>query len=163
MRQEIFIELKDNNKMRKTFPLSTLFNIFVILGGGLLTLGVCYLLYLLIYNFVEVQFFPTDPSSLPADIIRRVYTLVLLILYLVLLYTKVSDLFKATLLVGPVGILLTTMILGFYEKPIFAIAALLVTLAACIFLLCRYHKPWFYYFAIAVTVVTAVALAWPRA
>lgn len=141
---------------------SKLIPLVIITAGGLLALGICYLLYLLLYNFIEIQFFPSDPTSVPADTIRRTFTLILLILYLVLLRTKIGELPKATLLVGPMGLFTTTVILGFYEYPMTAIVAILGIIAFSTYLVYRYKKPWFYYFAIAVTVISAIALAWPR-
>ncbi|MDX9953257.1 MAG: hypothetical protein RBT75_04140 [Anaerolineae bacterium] len=141
---------------------STLLPLVIIPVGGLVTLGLCYLLYLFIYNFVEIQFFPTDPTSVPAATIRRVYTLALLVLYWALLRTKIPDLLKATILIGPLAMFITTAILSFYEKPVAAMAAVVIIVAVCIFLLYRYKQPWLYYYAVAVTVLTAIALAWPK-
>ena len=149
--------------MKKDYFRSVLLPLVIIPVGGLLTLGICYLLYLFIYNSVEFRFFPTDPTSVPAGAMRRAYALVLLVLYLALLRTKISDLLKATILVGPMGIFVTTAILAFYEKPAFAIAAIVVIVAVCIFLLYRYRKPWIYYYAVAAMVLAAIALAWPEA
>lgn len=118
---------------------------------------------LFIYNFVEFNFFPTDPTAMPADALRRAYALALLIAYLALLRTKVSDLLKVTTLVGPMGIFITTAILTVYQNPALAITAIVVIVAVCIFLLYRYKKPWIYYYAVMITVLTSIALAWPRA
>ena len=149
--------------MKNNYFRSILLPLLIIPVGGLLTLGTCYLLYLFIYNFVEFQFYPTDPASVPVDAMRRVYVLTLLVLYFALLRTKISDLLKATILVGPMGMLATTAILAFYETPVLAIAAIVVIIAICIFLLYRYKKPWIYYYAVAATILAAVALAWPEA
>lgn len=142
---------------------STLLPLVIIPAGGLLALGSCYLLYLFIYNTVEARFFPTNPTAVPADAMRRVYALALLVLYGAVLRAKISDLLKATLLVGPLGIVVTTAILAFYQKPAAAVAAVGLILAACVTLLYRLRKPWFYYYALATTVLAAIALAWPRA
>ena len=99
---------------------------------------------------------------MPIFIVRRVFALLLLILYLVLFRTKISDLVKATLLVGPLGFLTTTTILTFYQKPMLAVVAIVVIAAASTFLLHRIKKPWLYYYAVAITVLVSVLLAWPR-
>ena len=148
--------------MKKSYFHSVLLPLVIIPVGGLLILGICYLFYLFIYNFVEFLFFPTNPTSFPADTVRRVYALALLILYLALLCTKIPDIIKATILVGPMGIFVTTTILAFYEKPFLAMAATLVVLAVSTFLLYRYKKPWIYYYAIATATVASIALAWPE-
>ena len=124
---------------------------------------ICYLFYLLLYNFVEIQFFRTNPTSVPADFIRRAYALILIVLYLALFRTKISDIIKASILAGPMGIFFTTLILTFHEKPFWAIATTFVFVAFSAFLLKKYKKPWIYYYAIAITVLVSIALAWPEA
>ena len=140
---------------------STLLPLLVILGGGLLALGICYLFFLLINNLGESLFFFTTPTAMPVFIVRRVYAMLLMILYLVLFRTRMSDLLKATILVGPLGFLTTTTILTYYEKLTLAIVAILVIAAVSAFLVYRIKKPWFYYYAVAITVLVSVALAWP--
>jgi hypothetical protein len=152
-----------DSKMKKSYFHSTVLPLVIIPFGGLLVLGICYLFYFLIYNIVEFLFFSTNPTSVPADMIRRAYALLLLVLYLVLLCTKISDTLKSTILVGPMGIVLTTTILAFYEKSAWAIAVTVVILAVSTFLLYRYKQPWIYYYAISITVLASVALAWPQA
>lgn len=98
---------------------------------------------------------------MPVFIVRRVYAMLLMILYLVLFRTRMSDLLKATILVGPLGFLTTTAILTYYEKPVWAIAITVVIAVISAFLLYISKKSWFYYYAIAITVVVSVALAWP--
>ena len=146
-----------NGRFRSTFlPL------LIITIGGLVALGLCYLLFLLITNLGESLFFSATPTAMPIFIVRRVFTLVLLILYLVLFRTKISDILKATILVGPMGFLMTTAILTFYQQPAWAIVATAVITAASAFLIYINKKPWFYYYAVAITVLVSVALAWPK-
>ena len=146
-----------NERFRSTFlPL------LVITTGGILALGICYLLFLLITNLGESLFFSVTPVAMPIFIVRRVFALVLLILYLVLFRTKISDILKATILVGPMGFLMTTAILTFYQQPAWAIVATAVITAASAFLIYINKKPWFYYYAVAITVLVSVALAWPK-
>lgn len=117
--------------------------------------------FLLINNLGESLFFFTTPTAMPVFIVRRVYAMLLMILYLVLFRTRMSDLLKATILVGPLGFLTTTAILTYYEKPVWAIAITVVIAVISAFLLYISKKSWFYYYAIAITVVVSVALAWP--
>ena len=147
--------------MKKEGFRSTLLPLLVILGGGLLALGICYLIFLLINNLGESLFFPTTPTAMPVFIVRRVYAMLLMILYLVLIRNRMPDLLKATILVGPLGFLTTTAILTYYEKLTLAIVAILVIAAVSAFLVYRIKKPWFYYYAVAITVLVSVALAWP--
>jgi hypothetical protein len=147
--------------MKKEGFRSTLLPLLVILGGGLLALGICYLIFLLINNLGESLFFPTTPTAMPVFIVRRVYAMLLMILYLVLIRNRMPDLLKATILVGPLGFLTTTAILTYYEKLTLAIVAILVIAAVSAFLVYRIKKPWFYYYAVAITVLVSVALSWP--
>jgi len=149
--------------MKKEGFRATLLPVLIITAGGLLALGICYLLFLLIYNAVESSFFAANPTALPAFLIRRIYALALLVLYLVVSRAKISDLLKSTILVGPLGFLTTTAILSFYEKPACAAAVTVLIAAVSVFLVYRGKKPWFYYYAISITVIASVALAWPRA
>ena len=141
---------------------STYLPLLVITAGGLVALGLCYLLFLLITNLGDSLFFSATPTAMPIFIVRRVFALVLLILYLVLFRTKISDILKATILVGPMGFLMTTAILTFYQQPAWAIVATAVITAASAFLIYINKKPWFYYYAVAITVLVSVALAWPK-
>ena len=146
-----------NERFRSTFlPL------LIIPIGGLLALGICYLIFLLINNLGESLFFSTNPTEMPVFIVRRVYAMLLMILYLVLFRTKISDTLKAAILVGPLGFLTTTAILTYYEKPAWSFAVTAVITAISIFLLYIKKKPWFYYYAVAITILVSVLLAWPR-
>lgn len=149
--------------MKKEGFRSTLLPLLVVTTGGILALGICYLLFLLINNLGESMFFSTNIQSAPVFIIRRVFAVVLLVLYIALFRTKVSELVKATILVGPLGFLTTTAILTFYQKPAWAIVVTVVIAAISAFLVNKSKKPWFYYYAIAITVLVSIALAWPRA
>lgn len=149
--------------MKKEGFRSTLLPLLVVTTGGILALGICYLLFLLINNLGESMFFSTNIQSAPVFIIRRVFAVVLLVLYIALLRTKVSELVKATILVGPLGFLTTTAILTFYQKPAWAIVVTVVIAAISAFLVNKSKKPWFYYYAIAITILVSILLAWPRA
>jgi len=156
-------ELERGFDMKKEGFRSNLLALVIIPIGGLVALGFCYLLYLLTYNLVESLFFSTNPTSLPASTIRRIFALALLVLYLVLFRAKISDIVKGAVLVGPMGILLSTAILTFYQQPAWAIALTVLIAAGSMFLLYKSKRPWFYYYAVAIAVLASVALAWPRA
>jgi hypothetical protein len=142
---------------------STLLSVILIPIGGLLVLALCYLGYLALYMFIESVFFTNNPTSVPAGIIRNSYTIVLIAVYLILLRTKISDLFKAILLMGPMTMLIIAVILALYLKPVLA-ALSAVTITACfIFLFYKFKKPWIFYYAAGISVVAAIAYAWPRA
>jgi len=147
--------------MKKEGFRSTLLPLVIVPIGGLLALGICYLLFLLTNNLTDSLFFPNNPQAAPVYIIRRVFALVLLVFYLFLLRTRASDIVKATVLIGPLGFLTKTAILTFYQKPAWAVAVTVIIAAISALLVYRSKKPWFYYYAVAITVLVSVALAWP--
>lgn len=149
--------------MKKEGFRSTLPPLVIITFGGLLALGICYLLFLLTNHLARYLVVFINPSSMPPFIVRRVFAVVLVALYLVLLRTKLSDILKSTILVGPMGILFSTTMITLYQNPTWAIAVTVVITAVSIFLLHRSMKPWFYYYAIAIALLVSIALAWPRA
>lgn len=149
--------------MEKSRFRSVLLPLIVIPVGGLLVLAVCFLLYYGVYMFIENMFFLNDPSAMPAGTVRNSYALALVVLLPVLMRTRLPDLLKAIILIGPVATLIIAGILRFYQIPALAIA-ITVAIAACsVFWVYRYRKPWFYYYAIALTVFAGIAYAWPRA
>lgn len=130
--------------------------------GGILVLGICYLLYYALYMSVETLFFSDNPTLVPAGIIRRSYAIGLLILYLFILRTKLSDRLKAILLIGPLSLLMITSILAFYDMPAYSVSAIAAFVFLCLFLLRRYKVSWIYYYASALSVLAAIFYAWPR-
>ncbi len=149
--------------MKNTSFRSTLSPLLIITFGGMLALGVCYLLFMLINRLGQSLLFSNTSTAMPVFIIRRVIALVLLALLLVLFRTKLPDIAKATILVGPLGFLMTTAILTFYQQPVWAIVVTAVITAISAVLIYKSKKPWFYYYTLAITVLVSIALAWPRA
>ncbi len=149
--------------MNKINIRSVLLPLAVIPVGGLVLLAISYLGYFAAYMLVESVFFSNDPTSVPAEAIRIFFALVLLVLYLALLRTKASELSKATVIVGPLTMIIIAAVLGLYLKPALALAAAVAIACCCIFLLYRYKKPWMYYYAAAISFVVAITYAWPRA
>lgn len=102
---------------------SGLFLVVIIPFGGLLILFICYFIYFGFYTLVESVFYANDPTSVSGGIIRNSYTVALLVLYLDLLSTNISDIFKAIIFIGPMTMLIIAAILAFYETQALAIAA----------------------------------------
>lgn len=86
-----------------------------------------------------------------------------LFLYIVLLLTKTLDLIKATVLVGPLGFFTTTAILTYYQQPLLTARVTDFIAAVSSFLAFRNKKPWFFYYAIGITILVSILLAWPQA
>jgi len=149
--------MKNNNNHSK------LLSSVLIPISGLLVLALCYIGYLAVYMFIESVFFTNNPTSVPAGIIRNSYTIVLIAVYLILLRTKISDRFKAIILIGPMTMLIIAVILALYLTPVLAVISTMVIAVCCFFLLYKYKKPWIFYYAAAISVVAAIFYAWPRA
>jgi len=148
--------------MKKESSRSVLLPLIIVPVGGLLTLGICYVLYFALYMLVETQFFAANPAMVPAGIIRNSYAAAVLVLCLVLLRTRMPDLLKAIVFVGPMALVLIALILAFYETLVLVIAAIAAVAACCIFLIYKYKKAWFFYYAAAISVAAAIFYAWPR-
>jgi hypothetical protein len=150
-------------KKRKGRFSSIVLPLVTIFIGGLLMMGLTWLLYGLIFNLLESLFFSENPMAFPAGIVRQVYALVLVLLYLIPLRTRLSDLLKAILITGPLSSVMITVGFVFYEKPVLSIAAMIVVAAVCGVLLYQSKKPWLYYYAGVIAALVAIAYAWPAA
>lgn len=153
-RKEVF--MVENPSRFKLLPL------VIIPVLGLLVLALCYAGYFAVYMFIESLFYPNNPTSVPAGIIRNSYTALLIAVYFLLHRTKIRDLAKAIILFGPLTMLIIALILALYKTLLLAALSALVVTTCCIYLLYRYKKPWFYYYAAALSVVAAIFYAWPR-
>lgn len=149
--------------MRDSRFASVVVPLLLIPAGGLLMLGLCFVGYLGLYLGVEALFFADNPGSVPADTLRNSYALALVVLGLALvLGTRLPDLLKATILIGPLATLVVAAILRWYMQPAAAIAATAAIALGCLYLLYRFRKPWFYYYAAAAAVAAGVVYGWPR-
>ncbi len=146
-----------NIQWKSTLPVLVLIPV-----AGVAALGLTILLYYLIYTLLESIFYPTDPLSFPAGLVRTGYAIVLVILYLVLYRTKAPELLKAILLVSPVAAVIITAVFKFYDQPAVFIPIMLMIPALCAFILYRAHKPWIYYYSLAISSLVAIWYAWPR-
>ena len=148
--------------MTKNRSLSIALRLVVILLGGLLMMALTFLVFALLYNLLETLFYPNAPTSFPASPLRMTFALVLVTLYLLLLRTRLSDLFKAILLTGPLAAVIIAVGHALYETPWLSIPAMCAVAVICGLLLYRFAKPWVYYYAGAVAAVVALVYAWPR-
>ena len=146
-----------NNRFRSIGPALILIPI-----GGLAVLALSFLLYGLVYNLLESIFFPNDPLSFPAGLVRNVFAVVLILLYLIIYRTRMPDLLKAILLTGPVATLIVAATFRFYDKPAVFIPLMLAVPIVCAVLLYLAHKPWTYFYALAIATLGAILYAWPR-
>lgn len=148
--------------MKKESRKSILLPLILIPAGGLLVLVLCFLLY---YGFVlamESAVFAGDPQRVPMDKLRIIFTVTLAAAGVLVLVTKLPDLLKAILLMGPAGTLMITVFLTFYQRLPTAYVILSVILAALLFLIYRYKKPWLYTYALLLATLAAIVYGYPR-
>ena len=136
--------------------------LIVILLGGLLVMALALVVYGVGFNLLESLFFPNDPLSFPAGPFRMIFTIAMVLLYLLLSRTQLSDLLKALLLTVPLSAVTITVGHALNERPSVSIPAMFVAIAICGLLLYRLKKPWIYYYAGAIASLVALAYAWPR-
>lgn len=148
--------------MEKDSSRSRLMPFVIIPVCGLLVLAICYAGYFAVYMFIESVFFSNNPTSVPAGIIRNSYTILLLAFYFLLLRTRIKDLIKALILIGPLTMLVIAANLALYLNSVLAVTSTMAIAIFCSYLLYRYKKPWFYYYAAALSVVAAIFYSWPR-
>lgn len=129
---------------------------------GVLCLAASFFLY---YGFVLIMerfVYADNPSQMSMGIVRITFTAVYAMLYLLLLKIKGCHLTKATLMVGPLGVVIVTLILSNYQQMTQALLIVSAFLIVVLALLRIFKKPWFYYYAVAVATMTALFYAWPR-
>lgn len=135
--------------------------LLVIPLGGVVVMALSFLLYALVYNLLESVFFPNDPLSFPAGLVRNTFAVVLVLLYLIICRLRLPDLLKAILLIGPVATVIVASILGFWDRPAVFIPLMLAIPAVCAVVLYRARKPWTYFYALAIATLVAIRYAWP--
>jgi len=137
-------------------------DILLISTVGLVTLALFWLLYLGLYLGVEALFYPTNPTEFPADTLRRVAAIVLYVLYIAFLFSKTSTVVKAIATVAPNAVLLITIVLAYYQLPLYFIIGVILFDVTTILVYRRKHLPWHYYFALGYGTCLALLYAWPR-
>lgn len=134
----------------------------VIPVGGLIMIALTLAIYLGLYLLLESLFYSKNPLGLPAGILRIGCTIALVVLYLVLLRTRLPDMLKAIFLAGPLAAAIITTGHALSARPTVSIIAMFGVAAACGILLYVSKKPWIYYYAAALTTAVGLVYAWPR-
>lgn len=140
---------------------SIVFPLIAITIGSLLMMVLTWLLYGLIFNMLEAVFYPDNSLAFPAGLVRQTYAIVLVLLYVILLRTRLSDILKAILITAPLSTVIITAGFLLYEKPVISVAIMAVIAAASGALLYLFKKTWYYYYAGVIAVLIALAYAWP--
>ena len=129
---------------------------------GVLMLAASFMLYYGFYLFVERFFYAGQTQNVRTDLLRRLFAVLYGCLYLLLHRINKWELAKATLMVGPLGTIVVTIVLSYYTRMHLALLYSGIFLALVIAFLYLFKKPWYYYYAIVVTLVPALWYAWPR-
>jgi len=136
--------------------------LLVIPAGGMVMIALTLAIYLGLYLLLESLFYSNHPQEFPAGILRIGCTIALVGLYLVLLRTRLPDLFKAVFLTGPLAASIITTGHALSARPAVSIIAMFGVTAFCGILLYRFKKPWIYTYAAALAAVVGMIYAWPR-
>jgi len=117
-------------------------------------------IYLGLYLLLESLFYSNNPQEFPAGILRNGCTIALVGLYLVSLRTRLTDLFKAIFLTGPLAAAIITTGHALSARPLVSIIAMFAVAVACGILLYLNKKPWIFYYAAAVAATVGMIYAW---
>ncbi len=142
-----------NNENRSKWIIILLFPF-----AGLVLLVSCFFAYYAITTLVRL----VVKDQMPMGFIRQIFAMSLVLIYLLVLRLKISDKIKALLMIAPLGTLIITVILTFYQNLPIAIALMSVIVISVIYALHRFHKPWYYYYSLILAVLAAIAYGWPR-
>lgn len=148
--------------MENKRTLSPILQIIILTIGSLLSMLLTIVIYGLTYNFLERLFFPGNPQAFPAGIFRPSFAVVLVVLFLLVLRTKLKDIVKAIAMTGPMAAVIITIGFIFYQNTAVSVIAMLVAAAVCGALLYLRKRVWFYYYAGAIASAVAIIYAFPR-
>lgn len=136
--------------------------VVTLLSIGLLLIALFWFAYVGLYLTLEQLFFPTDPGAFPADRLRRTASVVVFVIYLGLLMTHANPFLKALLSVAPNGVMIITIVLSYYQRPLVFLVLVAIFVAIQVALLWKHKVAWYFYFALAYSTVLGLLYAWPR-
>ncbi len=137
-------------------------DVLLISSVGLVTLALFWLIYVGLYLGLEALFYPTNPTEFPAETLRRIASIALYIGYLAFLFTKTSSLIKAMVSVAPNAVILITIVLAYYQHPLYFLLGVMLFNAITLQVYRRKQVAWQYYFALGYGTCLALLYAWPR-
>jgi hypothetical protein len=136
--------------------------IVVIPLGGIVMLGLVFLGYLALNVFTETVIYGGNYQLVKVDFLRRSFAIFVMLVYFTLEWTKWPDWIKATILVGPFTMILITIILQYYQNMTLALMGVSILVIISVLIIQRVKKPWFYYYAIGISVLASLLYGWPR-
>ncbi|MDD3036161.1 MAG: hypothetical protein PHO93_04545 [Candidatus Saccharimonadaceae bacterium] len=147
-------------KIKDPYVKKTLQAIFIFLVGFIL-LCVTYLVYATVYNITD-YLVPKEfvlANSWYESIRMLVVSLALLLGFGFLLKSKLSNIYKAAIMIVPTTIILVVSGVILYENPLASyLLGSLMTFTALAYLHLT-KQPWYYWFAIAVVAVSLMVVA----
>lgn len=147
--------------MKKEWVRNYLFPSIIVVLGGLFMIAAVYAIYLGLYMAIEGLLYE-DVTQTPTDMIRSGTAFVLCIIWVLLAFTKMPEVIKATLGVGPLTMLMVVLFFRLYITPMWGLIATVGLAGACAFLVYVFKKPWFYYLATGLALVVGLIYSWPR-
>jgi len=147
----------NKNKFRSTF-----LPMLVVPIGGLLVVALIYAVYLGVYLGLESIIKPSQLFVSQTGLFRSIFSGIVIVIYLFVYRSKLGDLPKAVLMIGPVAMLLITLIFRYYENLFLTVAIFVLACAGIAYLLYQDHKPWFFYYAMSFAALLALLYGWPR-
>lgn len=103
-----------------------------------------------------------DAGGVPVAALRWGLAVMLVGGYALVVRTRLPDLLKAILLAAPVGVLIASLLVTFFDRPPLGFGGAVLVAIVTGVLLRVLGKPWAYYLAAAEAVALAVFYGWPR-
>lgn len=129
---------------------------------GLFFVGLSWFIYVGIYLTIETIWFQDNPQGFPADTLRRVMALILLLLYTLTLNFYKKPLLKAVFLVPATSMFMITIVLSYYDRLFIGIPVLMVFVLISIAILYKLKAPKYDYYALIYALMISLLYAWPR-
>jgi hypothetical protein len=129
---------------------------------GLFLVGLAWFIYVGIYLTIEAVWFQDNPQGFPADTLRRMTSLTLLLLYIVTLNFYKKPVLKAVLLVPATSMFMITIILSYYDRLIIGIPVLMIFVFVIMAILYKLKARNYDYYALIYALVLSLLYAWPR-
>lgn len=124
---------------------------------GIILVGVAWFSYVGIYLSIEAIWYADDPQRFPADQLRAMSAIALLLVYVLTVRFQKKPLLRAILLVPTVTVLFITIYLRYYNHLVVGIPVLSIVSLGIVYLLYRTKQPWLMYYASILSLVVALA------
>lgn len=134
----------------------------LITGCGIVLVAIYGAIYAGLSLLLEGTLFHENPQALRQDILRNSCALVVGLLTVFLMKTRLHDIIKAILLLSGLTVFLMALVLHFYRTMWLAVILVVLVSGIIIWIITKKRKPWFYHYAVGISIVVALLYAWPR-